>query len=93
MQSNSTTTKNNRNSSQDEVTFTIKDHVGVLSTSQSGWTREVNIVSWNQRPARLDIRDWNPEHTKMSRGIGLNGNEVSTLRDLLDDMDIGMLEI
>ncbi len=74
-------------SEQDEVTFEILDHIGSLSTSSSGWRREVNIVAWNGRQARLDIRDWNPEHTKMSRGVGLNGTETENLLALLRDFN------
>ena len=71
----------------DPVTFEIMDHIGSLSTSASGWQREVNIVAWNGKQARLDIRDWNPEHTKMSRGIGLNGIEVENLTALLNSFN------
>ena len=71
--------------SYDPVTFEILDHVGSLSTSSSGWQREVNIVAWNGKQARLDIRDWNPEHNKMSRGIGLNGIEVENLTAILQN--------
>lgn len=75
------------------ISFEIKEHLGILSTSKSNWTREVNIVSWNKRPARLDIRDWNPEHNKMSRGVGLNKDEVLALKDLLNDIDFSELAI
>ncbi len=85
-------TRTNR-SGQDEVTFVIKEHIGVISTNNSGWTREVNVVSWNDRPSRLDIRDWNPEHDKMSRGIGLNAVEVAKLREILLEVDLPSLDI
>ena len=67
----------------DDFSFEIVRHVGVLSTSPRGWTREVNIVSWNTKPARLDIRDWAPDHDKMSRGVALNGHETEQLKVLL----------
>jgi hypothetical protein len=67
----------------DDFSFKIVRHVGVLSTSPRGWTREVNIVSWNAKPARLDIRDWAPDHEKMSRGVALNGHETDQLKVLL----------
>ncbi|MDI9470901.1 MAG: PC4/YdbC family ssDNA-binding protein [Bacillota bacterium] len=63
------------------------DHVGRLSTSSSGWTREVNIVSWNGAAPRLDIRDWSPDRMKMSRGVGLNREETENLRALLNGFD------
>ncbi|MDD2213289.1 MAG: PC4/YdbC family ssDNA-binding protein [Oscillospiraceae bacterium] len=73
---------------RDPISFEIKDYIGCLSTSASGWRREVNIVSWNHKAARLDIRDWSPDHGKMSRGIGLSGPEVENLASLLQGFDV-----
>lgn len=67
----------------DDFSFEIVRHIGVLSTSPRGWTREVNVVSWNAKPARLDIRDWAPDHEKMSRGVALNGFETEQLKVIL----------
>lgn len=64
---------------QDRISFEIKRHIAVLSEAKSGWCRELNIVAWNDGPERYDIRDWNPEHTKMGRGIGLSEEEVNAL--------------
>ena len=71
-----------------EVSYLIQEHLGVLSTSKTGWNREVNLVSWNDRPSKLDIRDWNPEHTKMSKGLTFNGSEVAFLKEFLNELDI-----
>lgn len=71
-----------------EVTFEIIDSIGCLSISSTGWTKEVNIVSWNGAKPRLDIREWNPEHSKMSRGIGLNGEETKNLLALLQGTNL-----
>lgn len=72
---------------RDHVTFERQKHIGVLSTSPTGWTKELNIVSWNNRPARLDIREWCPDHQRMSRGIGIRGSEIPQLKRLLSDFD------
>ena len=63
--------------------FEIVEELGVLSSSQSGWSRELNRVSWNDAPAKLDIRDWSPDHSKMGKGISLNDTEVNKLKELL----------
>lgn len=84
------TTENNNN---DRVSFNIVESLGVLSTSTNGWTKEVNVVSWNDRPAKLDIRDWDPDHNKMSRGIGLNATEAARLYELLQNTEISSLGI
>mgnify|MGYP001184919942 CR=1 FL=1 len=63
-----------------EVKFEIINHIGVLSTSKSGWTKELNVVSWNGGPPKYDIREWNEDHTKMSKGITMNEEEIGQLR-------------
>ena len=71
----------------DNVTWEIRKRLGVLSTNEkTGWTKEVNIVSWNGLPEKLDIREWNPEHDKMSRGITLAEGEAKLLKRMLDDL-------
>jgi hypothetical protein len=71
-----------------EVTFTIKDYLLVLSTGMKGWNKEVNIVSWNSRKPKLDIREWDENHEKMGKGITLNKEEVIKLRELLNTLDL-----
>ena len=66
--------------------FTIEETIGVLSTSKSGWTRELNLVSWNGRPAKFDLRDWSPDHSKMGKGLTLTNEEIEQLRQLLESM-------
>lgn len=68
----------NKNNAQ-EITFEITEHIGDLSLSSSGWSRELNLVSWNGREARYDIRSWNEDHSKMSKGITLCRKEVEAL--------------
>ena len=65
-----------------EVTFEIMEHIGVLDTYDNrvqAWTKEVNIVSWNGGPAKIDIRDWDASHERMSRGITLTEEQAEKL--------------
>lgn len=65
-----------------EVTFEIMEHIGVLDTydnREQAWTKEVNIVSWNGGPAKIDIRDWSADHERMSRGITLTEDQAEKL--------------
>lgn len=66
-----------------EIDFTIVDEIGIISTSPKGWNKELNLISWNGREPKYDIRDWAPEHEKMGKGITLTEEEAKTLRDLL----------
>ena len=70
-----------------EFRFSIMRHIGVLAEGTKGWKKEVNIVSWNDRPAKLDIREWDENHVKMSKGITLSAEESGLLRTLIDDVD------
>lgn len=69
--------------SNEEVTFAIKEHLGIINSYETGWTRELNIVSWNDGADRYDIRDWNPDHERMSRGITLDEEEMRAFTELL----------
>ena len=65
--------------SNDKVRFDLMEHIGVLAKKDNGWTKEVNIVAWNGGKAKVDIREWDPEHTRMTKGITLFEEEAETL--------------
>lgn len=66
-----------------EIVFDIRRVIGVLSTYPTGWKKELNIVSWNEGTPKYDIRDWDPDHKHMSRGITLHKDEAQQLENLL----------
>ena len=66
-----------------EIKFEIKENIGTLSESAKGWTKELNLVSWNGATPKYDLRDWAPEHEKMGKGITLSADEVQELYKLL----------
>ena len=67
-----------------EFKYEITQELGVLSESKSGWTRELNLISWNGADPKFDIRDWSPDHEKMSKGISLSAEEVEKLKKILE---------
>ena len=71
-----------------EIKFEIKKTVGVLSESAKGWKKELNLISWNDKEAKYDIREWDLEHEKMGKGVTLTAEELKKLRDMLNDMDM-----
>ena len=78
--------------SSERISYKVIANVGILAQYPTGWSKEVNIVSWNEGPAKLDIRDWSEDHEKMSRGITLNADEVQRLIDSVQSRDaIAML--
>ncbi len=40
-----------------DIRFSIERRIGVLSEGSRGWKKELNLVSWNEREAKLDLRD------------------------------------
>ena len=71
-----------------EIRYEIVQQFGLLSSSASGWLKELNLISWNDREPKFDIRDWSPDHDKMGRGVTLTLDELLALRDLLNRMEI-----
>jgi hypothetical protein len=69
-----------------EIKFEIKKHIGVLSESAKGWTKELNLVSWNDKEAKYDLREWAPEHKKMGKGVTLSKDEVDELKKIMDSI-------
>ena len=71
-----------------EITFEITKELGVISENAKGWTRELNLVSWNEREPKYDIRDWAPDGSKMGKGISLSHDELAILKGILAEMEI-----
>ena len=71
-----------------DIKYDIVEEIGAVSESSTGWTKELNLISWNNREAKYDLRDWAPDHAKMGKGITLSINELRELKKLLNNMDI-----
>ena len=71
-----------------DIKFEIKETVGVIAESAKGWKKELNLISWNGKEAKYDLRDWGPEHEKMSKGVTLTSDELKALKELLNSIEI-----
>ena len=75
-----------------EIKYEIIKKIGVLSTSASGWTKELNIVSWNYREPKYDLRDWSADRERRgnpakSQG-GVSVDELLALKELLNCLEL-----
>lgn len=70
----------------DDFKYDIIKNFGVLSESSRGWTKEFNLVSWNGREPKYDIREWSPDHARMGKGVTLSEDEMQELRKILQDI-------
>nr|WP_246593608.1 PC4/YdbC family ssDNA-binding protein [Evansella tamaricis] len=68
--------------------YEITESFGAISESPKGWKKEVNLISWNGRTPRYDIRDWAPNHEKMGKGVTCSKEELKALRDILNGMEL-----
>lgn len=71
-----------------EFKYDVINSYGVISESSRGWTKELRLISWNEREPRFDIREWSPEADKMGRGITMRRDELLKLKDLLATIDL-----
>ena len=71
-----------------EIKFEITKHIGILSQSSKGWTKELNLISWNDEEPKYDLREWDSAHEKMGKGVTLTADELKKLRDVLDGMGL-----
>lgn len=71
-----------------EIKYEIEKELGSIDESSKGWKKELNLISWNGKEAKYDLREWAPEHEKMGKGVTLSADELKSLRDLLNTIDI-----
>ena len=67
--------------------------MGVIGEGSKGWKKEINLISWNDRKAKADIREWDELHEKMGKGITLSKIELKELKRVLNEIDIEELDI
>ena len=66
------------------LNYEIKRRICTLSQNEkTNWTKELNFISWNGAAPKFDIRDWSPDHEKLSRGITLTEEEMSRIREMI----------
>jgi hypothetical protein len=71
-----------------DFSYEVTEKIAVLSESSKGWTKELNLISWNGREPKYDIREWSPDGSKMGKGITLSDEEVEVLKKALNSRDI-----
>lgn len=70
-----------------DIKYKIVEKIAVLSTTEKGWSKELNLISWNEREPKYDLRDWNENHDKMGKGITLTKEELIQLKEALNSYE------
>lgn len=71
-----------------EFKFEITEHMADIGEGSKGWVTELNLVSWNDREPKYDIRSWDPNHEKMGKGISLTKEELANLKNALNQVEL-----
>ena len=69
-----------------ELKYEIVKKIGVLSETDKGWKKELNLVKWNDYAPKYDLRDWNEDHTRMGKGITLTEEEIKKLKESIENI-------
>ena len=67
--------------------YEIIKKLGVLEGDPEGYRTEINIISWDGRLPKLDIRKWQP-NGKPSGGVCLSETGLDSLKDLIKDVTL-----
>lgn len=71
-----------------EIKYEIIEQLGVISESTKGWKTELNLVSWNEREPKYDLRGWSENHEKMGKGITLSEDEMLRLKEIIQEKNL-----
>lgn len=75
-----------------ELKYEITKEIGVISEGAKGWSKELNMVSWNDHEPKYDIREWSPDHSRMGKGVTLTVDELATLKELIDGLGLDEID-
>ncbi len=62
-----------------DIQYEIVKEIAVLSTGDSGYTKEINLISWNGKEPKYDIRSFSPNREKCGKGVTLTEAEAGKL--------------
>ena len=71
-----------------EFKYEITERIAVLGTNPKGWEKQLNMISWNDRDPKYDIRDWSPDGSKMGKGVSMTAEELSVLKGILEELEL-----
>ena len=69
-----------------DIKYDIIETLAVLSEGSKGWKKEINLISWNDREPKYDIREWSEEHGQMRKGVTFTLSELQALKKALNEL-------
>ncbi len=68
-----------------DIKYEIVRKIGVVSKAGSGWAKELNLISWNDREPKYDLRDWSADGAP--HGGFENGKRSDLIEGRVDRFD------
>ena len=68
-----------------DIKYEIKEEIAEISQGIKGWTKQLNLVSWDGGAPKYDIRSWAPEHARMGKGVTLTEAEARAVYEALKE--------
>ncbi|MDD2217564.1 MAG: PC4/YdbC family ssDNA-binding protein [Eubacteriales bacterium] len=70
---------------KEDFSFEIIEHICIISDGrQEGYTKELNYVAFNGKAPKWDIREWNSDHTKMTKGLTFTSDEIQRIAEAVN---------
>lgn len=68
-----------------DLKYEIKEKILSVNDGRSDWNLELNLISWNDKAPKYDLRKWSQDGTKMSKGLTMNEDEAILLFQKADE--------
>ena len=72
---------------EEGFTKIIHDTIGELS-NDGRLSRQLRVVEWGSHPPKFDLRLWDVNSDRSSKGITLTKEELIKLKEILDSFDV-----
>lgn len=69
---------------QSKYNFKINEEIAVISKRESGgWSLELNVVTFNDKEAKYDLREWRNDHTQLRPGARFSESDLRPLMEVI----------
>ena len=71
-----------------DTLYEIKEELFRFQASGAGdFHKELNLISWYGKEPKYDLRGWNADRSRMTKGISLSEEEFNALKEYIEKME------
>lgn len=68
-----------------DLKYEVVEKILSVNDGSSDWDLELNLISWNGKEPKYDLRKWSQDGTKMSKGLTMTEDEAILLFQKSDE--------